>query len=95
LNLDVEQAAQAINNLKTKVKTSLHISIRISLQLQNSKELQEQIRPNQAQLKLKNDLVTQWNSTLHICQRMCEVQEPLNATTAVLMNPVECRTTEE
>jgi len=26
---------------------------------------------------------------------MCEVQEPLNATIAVLMNPVECLTTEE
>jgi len=37
LNLVVEHAAQAINNLKTKVKTLLHISIRISLQLQNSK----------------------------------------------------------
>jgi len=35
------------------------------------------------------------NSTLHMCQRMCEVQEPLNATIVVLMNPVECLTTEE
>jgi len=30
-----------------------------------------------------------------MCQKMCEVQEPLNATTAVLMNPVECLTTEK
>ena len=30
-----------------------------------------------------------------MCHRLCEVQEPLNATIAVLMNPVECLTTEE
>jgi len=53
------------------------------------------MRPNHTTLKLKNDVVTRWNSTLRMCQRVCELQEPLNATIAVLMNPLECLTTDE
>ena len=34
-------------------------------------------------------------TTLHMSARMCKVQEPLNATIAVLVNPAECLTTEE
>jgi len=95
LNLVVQQAVQTINDLKTKVKKVVAYFHQSTVAAAKLEELQEQMRPNQQPLKLKNDVVTRWNSTLHMCERICEVQEPLNATIAVLMNPVECLTTEE
>ena len=95
LNLVVQQAVQSINDLKMKVKNIVTYFHQSTVAAAKLEELQEQMKPNQRPLKLKNDVVTRWNSTLHMCQRMCEVQEQLNATIAVLMNPVECLTTEE
>ena len=95
LNLIVQPAVQSINNLKTKVKNIVTYFHQSTVAAAKLEELQAQMRPNQGTLKLKNDVVTRWNSTLHMCERMCEVQEPLNAAIAVLMNPVECLTTEE
>jgi zinc finger BED domain-containing protein 1 (E3 SUMO-protein ligase ZBED1) len=42
-----------------------------------------QMRPQKSVLKLKNDMVTRWNSTNYICNRLCEVQESLAAAIAV------------
>ena len=50
--------------------------------------LQLQMRPDNSPLKLKNDVVTRWNSTFYMCNRLCELQEPLEAAIAVLHNPV-------
>lgn len=86
---------QSINNLKTKVKNIVTYFHQSTVAAAKLEELQAQMRPNQGTLKLKNDVVTRCYSTLHMCERMCEVQEPLNAAIAVLMNPVECLTTEE
>ena len=95
LNLVVQQAVQAINELKTKVKTIVGYFHQSTVAAAKLEELQVQMKPNQGPLKLKNDVVTRWNSTLHMCQRVCELQEPLNATIAVLMNPVDGLTPEE
>ena len=95
LNLVVQQAVQSINDLKTKVKNIVTYFHQSTVAAAKLEELQAQMRSNQGPLKLKNDVVTRWNSTLHMCARMCEVREPLNATIAVLMNPVDCLTTEE
>jgi len=95
LNLVVQQAVQSINDIKTKVKNIVAYFHQSTVAAAKLEELQVQMRPDQGPLKLKNDVITRWNSTFHMCQRLCEVQEPLNATIAVLMNPVECLTTEE
>lgn len=51
--------------------------------------MQEQLRPNQKPLKLKMDVVTRWNSTLDMIERICSLQEPLEASLGILHNPVE------
>ncbi|CAH0715459.1 unnamed protein product, partial [Brenthis ino] len=51
--------------------------------------MQEQLRPNQKPLKLKMDVVTRWNSTLDMIERICSLQEPLEAALGILHNPVE------
>ncbi|CAH0730417.1 unnamed protein product, partial [Brenthis ino] len=49
----------------------------------------EQLRPNQKPLKLKMDVVTRWNSTLDMIERICSLQEPLEAALGILHSPVE------
>lgn len=51
--------------------------------------MQEQLRPGQKPLKLKMDVVTRWNSSLDMLERMCILQEPLEAALGLLHNPVE------
>lgn len=51
--------------------------------------VQEQLRPNQKPLKLKMDVITRWNSTLELIDRICLLQEPLEAALGILHNPVE------
>lgn len=51
--------------------------------------MQEQLRPNQKALKLKMDVVTRWNITLDMIERICLLQEPLEASLGILHNPVE------
>jgi len=51
--------------------------------------------PNKAALKLKNDVITRLNSFYHMVSRLCEVQEPLDATIALLHNPVAALSADE
>ncbi|CAH0397162.1 unnamed protein product [Chilo suppressalis] len=51
--------------------------------------MQEQLRPNQKPLKLKMDVMTRWNSTLDMIERIWLLQEPLEASLGILHNPVE------
>ena len=40
-------------------------------------------------LKLKMDVIIRWNSTYFMFDRICELQEPINATLQLLNNPVD------
>ena len=57
--------------------------------------LQRQMKPDCNVLKLKNDVVTRWNSIYAMCSRMCEVQEPLEAAVGVLHSPISSLTSDE
>jgi Protein of unknown function (DUF 659) len=89
LNLVVQKALESIENVRSKVKKIAEYFHRSTLAADKLRELQVQMRPGQTPLKLINDVVTRWNSTQHMCQRVYELQEPLNAAIAVLLNPVE------
>lgn len=88
LNLVVQSAIQSIDTLKTKVKHIVEYFHRSTVAAEKLASLQLQMREDKGALKLKNDVVTRRNSTYHMCSRLCDVQEPLEAAIAVLHNPV-------
>ena len=81
-------------NLKDKVKGIVEHFHRSTSATEKLEFLQQQMKPNQEVLKLKNDIVTRWNSTYNMCRHMCAIQEPLEATIAVLHCPVSPLTDE-
>jgi len=89
LNLVVQQGVSCIKTLQQKVKAIVEHFHRSSVAAEKLTLLQFQMHPEKPALKLKNDVVTRWNSTFHMLQRLCEVQEPLEAALGVLHNPVE------
>lgn len=53
-------------------------------------EIQKQMNEAATPLKLKNDVITRWNSTFYMFERFLQIKEPLTATLAILNSPVEC-----
>ena len=88
LNLVVQNALKTTDPLKVKVKHIVEYFHRRTVASEKLESLQLQMRPDNSPLKLKNDVVTRWNSTFYMCNRLCELQEPLEAAIAVLHNPV-------
>jgi zinc finger BED domain-containing protein 1 (E3 SUMO-protein ligase ZBED1) len=95
LNLVVQKALKAIVTIKEKVKTIVEHFRRSTVAAEKFRSLQIQMRPGKETLKLKNDVVTRWNSTYYMCSRVCDVQEPLEAAIALLHNPVAPLTANE
>jgi zinc finger BED domain-containing protein 1 (E3 SUMO-protein ligase ZBED1) len=95
LNLVVQKAVQAINDLKVKVKAIVEYFHRSTMAADKLRSMQLQLRPDKAVLKLKNDVMTRWNSTYFMFNRLCEIQEPLEAAIALLHNPVKQLTADE
>lgn len=89
INLVVKDSLIEIDGFRKKVKAIVdhfHRSTQANIKLFNS---QRQTFPDREPLKLKNDVVTRWNSTFYMFHRIIELQEPLTATIALLHNPVQ------
>lgn len=57
--------------------------------------MQTQLRPEQKPLKLLMDVITRWNSTFDMLERITKLQEPLEAAIGLLHNPVQNLSHEE
>jgi zinc finger BED domain-containing protein 1 (E3 SUMO-protein ligase ZBED1) len=80
---------KVIKDLQDKVKKIVEHFHRSTLASDKLMAIQRQMRPDSNPVKLKNDVVTRWNSTYLMFQRILEIQEPVEATIAVLKKPVE------
>lgn len=95
LNLVVQAASQTIEILTKKVKAIVGHFHRSTTANAKFFAMQTQLNSSKAPLKLKMDVVTRWNSTFIMYERVCELQEPLEATLGLLHNPVPALTSEE
>jgi len=75
--------------VKTKIKAIVEYFHRSIVAAAKLNSVQLQMCPHKAALKLKNDVITCWNLFYHMVSHLCEVQEPLEATIALLHNPVD------
>ncbi len=95
LNLIVQSGVKTIKTLQDKVKSIAEYFYRSSVAAERLLKLQQQIRPEHNAIKLKNDVVTRWNSTFDMLNRIYEIREPVQAAIAVLKAPVVSLTENE
>lgn len=84
LNLVVQNAVLTIKPLQLKLKAIVGHFHRSTVAAQRFKEMQRSMKPENEPLKLINDVETRWNSTYSMIERICLLQEPLEAAIAVL-----------
>ncbi|XP_045766856.1 E3 SUMO-protein ligase ZBED1-like [Maniola jurtina] len=91
LNLVVRAGLQdcGLGELIKKIKVIVEHFHKSSIATKKLISMQEQLMPNQKALKLKMDVITRWNSTLDMIERISSLQEPLEACLGILHNPVE------
>lgn len=95
LNLVVQDAIELIQPLHTKVKGIVKHFHRSTVAAAKLAELQKILLPHNVPLKLIMDVLTRWNSTYHMFSRICAIQEPLEATIAVLHADIDGLTNED
>ena len=88
LNLVVQNGLQVVKQLQEKVKLIVAYFHRSTVAADKLWALQLQMRPDINAVKLKNDVVTRWNSTYYMFRRIADVREPVEAAIAV---PAEAR----
>ena len=77
LNLVVQKGIQKLKTLQQKIKAIIEHFRRSTTAAEKFTSLQLQINPDKPALKLKNDVLTRWNSTYEMFERIANVQEPL------------------
>lgn len=88
LNLVVQSSVKNINNIQVKVKAIVEYFHRSTVASEKLNKLQQQMNSNPIPLKLKMDVITRWNSIYHMFQRLCDLQEPVEAAIGILNGPV-------
>lgn len=95
LNLVVQDGLNLISPLQDKVKRIVGHFHRSTVAAAKFLDLQIQMRPQEVPLKLIMDVPTRWNSTYHMFERMCHIQEPLEAVIAVLHAGIDGLTSDD
>jgi len=95
VNLVVQNGVRVVKDIQDKVKAIVEHFRRSSVACEKLLALQRQMRPDHSAVKLKNDVVTRWNSTYDMLRRISKIQEPVEAAIAVLGKPVDILTTDE
>lgn len=93
LNLVVQDGIKLIQPIHKKVKRIVEYFHHSTTAKEKLSLLQVQL--SEKNLKLINDVVTRWNSTYFMFQRMCEIQTSLEAAIGVLHSPVDSLNAEE
>ena len=93
INLFVRNALRAIKPTVDKVKAIVEFFQRSTAATQKLKSTQRQM--SMAELKLKQECVTRWNSAFHMIQRILESKDAVIATLAVINAPVAPLSQEE
>ncbi|XP_056463184.1 E3 SUMO-protein ligase ZBED1-like [Gadus chalcogrammus] len=93
INLFVRNALKAIKPTVDKVKAIVEFFHRSTAATQKLKSTQRQM--SMAELKLKQECVTRWNSAFHMIQRILESKDAVIATLAVINAPVAPLSQEE
>lgn len=95
LNLIVRSGLVTIEDVIKKIKTIVEHFHRSPVATKKLFEMQEQLNPGNKPLKLIMDVVTRWNSTLDMIERVSNLQAPVEATIGLLHNPVQNLTEQE
>ncbi|XP_030751103.1 uncharacterized protein LOC115878677 [Sitophilus oryzae] len=75
INLIVQSSLDTIKPIRQKVKLIVDFFRRSSRAAEKLKQMQKQLE--MAQLKIKQDVVTTWNSTYDMFRRILDIKEPL------------------
>lgn len=86
INMSVRNALKVMKPTVDKVKAIVEFFHRSTAATERLKSTQRQMA--MAELKLKQDCVTRWNSTFHMMQRILQSKDAVIATLAVINAPV-------
>ena len=88
INLVIQDSMISVKGLQLRVKALVEYFHRSTVATDKFKTIQLQMDISVPR-HLVMDVVTRWNSTYFMFERMCTLQEPLKATLGVLNNPVD------